>query len=806
MKHILTISTFFLFFVGYTSFAQISADKVGSSNHTSIAGVYGQVIDKTLQEPLPYVTVTIQNENGEILTGGITDDTGNFNIDKLPVGKVFVKIQYIGFKTYSKELNIESRNQSINLGVIELEEDIASLDEVVVVAEQSTMVQRIDRKVITVGKDLTTAGATAGEIMNNIPSVNVDQDGNISLRGNANVKILVDGKPVNIDAAQLLKQIPSTSIKQIELITNPSAKYNPEGMSGIINIILHKNTNDGFNGDISLNLTKGEYARFNTSVNLNYRTGKFNFYGNYGTHINESFNNGIFFAEDNPYTEGFDDSATDFFDLKSSSKSHLFKVGMDYYINDKNTLSLYTTQNIFDYKMKAFNSTDYYYGPTIIQNSFYMDDNSSSAYNLAYKYKFNDEGHEISVEADYNDFGGDSDVDYWFSDGYMSGYTEIQSNNRENTTLNLDYTNPITEAIKIELGVEARLQNTDNEYAATTNLIDDSKFFYNRDIYSAYATFGHKINKWSYQAGLRAESYNVDAAFSNENTPEIPYKDELFTLYPSAFVSYSWTEKSTLQLSYSRRVDRPNLGQINPIREFSTPTLTSVGNQNLKPQFTNSMELNYTFQFDKGNINTGVFYRMIQNEINRSIDIDPLDPSRLILSYENLDDNNAYGFEFSGMYRPTKWWSINASFDVYSQTLKGLSGTERIEVDNTGYTVRMNNSFKPAKDLSLQVFGFYRSGGSSIQFDYDPFYFVNAGVRYNVMQGNATISFNVNDIFNTQKSKVQTTRPYPMEGEFNWESQTWQVGLSYRFGGVNNRALSRKQRDSQETQGSGGIF
>src|SRR5690606_35068830 len=237
-------------------------------------------------------------------------------------------------------------------------------------------------------------------------------------------------------------------------------------------------------------------------------------------------------------------------------------------------------------------------------------------------------------EADYNDFGGDSDVDYWFSDGYMSGYNEIQSNNRENTTLNLDYTNPITEAIKIELGVEARLQNTDNEYAATTNLIDDSKFFYNRDIYSAYATFGHKINKWSYQAGLRAESYNVDAAFSNENTPEIPYKDELFTLYPSAFVSYSLTEKSTLQLSYSRRVDRPNLGQINPIREFSTPTLTSVGNQNLKPQFTNSMELNYTFQFDKGNINTGVFYRMIQNEINRSIDIDPLDPSRLILSYE----------------------------------------------------------------------------------------------------------------------------------------------------------------------------
>lgn len=806
MKQLKSIAIICFLWTCFSGFSQISSDKSSASHQTILAGIYGQVIDKTLQEPLPYVTITVENEEGKVLTGGITDDMGNFNIGQLPTGKVFVKIQYIGFKTYSQELDIQSSNQSVDLGRIELEEDIAALDEVVIVAEQSTISQRIDRRVVTVGKDLTTAGATASEIMNNIPSVNVDQDGNIALRGNPNVKILIDGKPVNIDAAQLLKQIPSTSIKQIELITNPSAKYNPEGMSGIINIILHKNTNDGLNGDLSVNLTSGEYARFNSSLNLNYRTGKFNFYTNYGNYIGENFNNGTFISEDNPFTEGIDDSAYDRFDLINSSKSHLLKVGADYYINDKNTLSIYTTQNFYDYKLRATNITDYFYGPTILQNSTINNDNISAAYNLAYKYKFNEDGHEVSLEADYNNYEADEKVDYWFSDGFLPSYLEYQTNNRENTTLNLDYVNPLNENIKIEVGLEARIQNTDNLFTTTSELIKNSDFFYNRNIYSGYVTFGHKIGSWSYQAGVRAESYHVDAAFSNESTAEIPFTDELFTLYPSAFVSYSLNDKSSVVLSYSRRVDRPGLSQINPIREFSTPVLTSIGNQNLKPQFTNSMELNYTLQLGKGSITAGGFYRIIEDEINRSITVDPLDPSKLILSYDNLEDNTAYGLEFSAAYRPTSWWNLNGSFDLYSQTLKGLSGTESVEVDNTGYTLRLNNSFKPMKDLTLQLFGFYRSGGSSIQFDYDEFYFVNAGVRYNVMQGKATISFNYNDIFNTQKSYVETTRPYPMTGEFNWESQTWQVGLSYRFGGVNNRALARKQRDSREAQDSGGFF
>src|SRR5690606_17609325 len=405
MKQLKSIAIICFLWTCFSGFSQISSDKSSASHQTILAGIYGQVIDKTLQEPLPYVTITVENEEGKVLTGGITDDMGNFNIGQLPTGKVFVKIQYIGFKTYSQELDIQSSNQSVDLGRIELEEDIAALDEVVIVAEQSTISQRIDRRVVTVGKDLTTAGATASEIMNNIPSVNVDQDGNIALRGNPNVKILIDGKPVNIDAAQLLKQIPSTSIKQIELITNPSAKYNPEGMSGIINIILHKNTNDGLNGDLSVNLTSGEYARVNSSLNLNYRDGKFNFYGNYGNNVGKYDNFG--------YIDRTDDNSSQDFSFNNNNKSHLYKVGVDFYLDDRNTFSVFTNQNLFD---------GLGFGNTLITNQqapftqnqlFYSySSNTSSQYNFAYHHNFAKEGEKIDLEIDYNTFDQDEDAEF----------------------------------------------------------------------------------------------------------------------------------------------------------------------------------------------------------------------------------------------------------------------------------------------------------------------------------------------------------------------------------------------------------
>src|SRR5690606_30773546 len=289
--------------------------------------IEGSVFDKNLDAPIPYVTVVVKKVSGEIITGGVTDDNGNFEIKDIPEGTSVVNIQYIGYKIYSTKIIISENNRNIQMGKIFLEEDVASLDEVTVVAERSTIEQKLDRKVINVGKDLTTAGPTASEIMNNLPAVSVDpQTGEISLRGNQNVRVMVDGKLSNVPVAQLLKQIPSSSIKQIELITNPSAKYNPEGMSGIINIILHKNVNIGFNGNASVGLTYEENAKFTGGLDMNYRNGKFNLYGNFNNNVSKGVNRG--------HIERPEDNSDQIFQFLNSNKSNLFKVGLDFYLDE----------------------------------------------------------------------------------------------------------------------------------------------------------------------------------------------------------------------------------------------------------------------------------------------------------------------------------------------------------------------------------------------------------------------------------------------------------------------------------------
>ena len=274
----------FILTLSMSSYAQLDKSKIAKPGTIS-----GKVIDQASKEGLPYVNIVIKDTAKKIITGGITELDGNFKIKNIPEGISLVEIQFIGYKTFSKEINVSNQNRRINLGTVTLSEDATTLDEVEIRAETSTVVQKIDRKVINVGKDLTAAGATASELLNNVQSVSVDsQTGALSLRGNSNVRVLVDGKPTNMSTAQLLQQIPSTSIKSIELITNPSAKYNPEGMSGIINIILNKRANIGFNGSVNSGVTYGQNTRFNGSLDMNYKTGKVNFYTNYGVNTGKN--------------------------------------------------------------------------------------------------------------------------------------------------------------------------------------------------------------------------------------------------------------------------------------------------------------------------------------------------------------------------------------------------------------------------------------------------------------------------------------------------------------------------------------
>ena len=818
MKNLIVLLTF-LMFSNLVLFANNSLD--GGT-------ITGRIIDSKSNETIPYVNIILKSQSGDIITGTITDKDGVFKISNIKETTFIVSIQYIGYKTINKEIILDVDTNKLDLGTLILEEDNTALDEVTVIAETSSIQQKVDRKVITIGKDLAASG-TASELMVGIPSISVDtQTGDISMRGNTNVRVMVDGKLSNIPTAQLLKQIPSTAIKSIELITNPSAKYNPEGMSGLINIILHKNTLLGFNGSFSTGISYEKTAKFTSALNSNYRNGKFNVFANYSNNISKNKNHGIIQRPEN--------NSEQLFKFNNNSKSHLLKFGVDYYINDKHTLSIFTNQNKSDSKNDGESNAIYVNDVSFNQTQLWLDDgdNSTNQYNFDYKIDFDDDGHNLELEIDHNTYSSKSIADFLFPVGNTTDYIDFNKTDRKRTTLNLDYGNSIDEHTKIEFGVQANLFNSIIGYESTGDTFNETgtlvptpntNFDYTRDIYALYGNYNRKIDKWSYQFGLRLENVEVSALAVQvsrplNNTTEDRFSYDYFELYPSAYITYESSKKHSFQLNYSRRIDRPGIGQINPIKEWSTPLVSSYGNINLQPQFTNSVEFNYIRNLKGGSVTFGTYYRQISNEINRALFIDRSDVNsgRLIITHDNFDDSTAFGIELSTSLKPKKWWSLNGSFDLYSQTLRGIAErlntpietavvediiTETNSVDNVAWNFRLYNSFKVSKKVNLTAFGFYRGANSNLQFNVKPMYFVNIGSRLSFDKGKGSISLNYNDIFNTMKFRFDGTSPYVQEGEFNWESNTIYLGLTYRFGSTKYSAKSRKNRSNDEKSGGG---
>lgn len=815
----------FISLLTLSSYAQM--DK---SNLPKPGVISGKVVDKATQEPLPYVNIVIRDLAKKVVTGGITNDKGVFKVANIPEGKSIFEVQFIGYKTYSRQIAVTRKNRRLNVGTISLEEDATTLDEVEVRAETSTVTQKVDRKVINVGKDLTSAGATASELLNNVQSVSVDsQTGQISLRGNDNVRVLIDGKPTNIPASQLLQQIPSASIKSIELITNPSAKYNPEGMSGIINIILNKKANMGFNGSINTGVEAGHYVRYNGSLDMNYKTGSVNFFANYGTRLGKRHN----FGHVNR-TAG--QSINQNFVFDNDNTSHLLKIGADIYIDDNNTLSFYTTQNWFD--GLAQGTTTVRTNGALSSNAPNIQDtrNNTGAYNVNYKIDFDKKkGHNLEFEATYSKTDAKEDatnrdlVIPATNPAYkISNFFNDIDNDRSNTLINLDYTNPLSKNGKLEVGVEYRSNKTSNtnitnqderDYDNNGNFTGispygNSSFTYDRKIYSAYVNYNHKFDKVMMQVGARLEQLNIDAVFNRtKNTQVAPFKDDQFNVYPSVFFTYNPSDKNQFQVSYSRRVDRPSIQQVNPIREWSTPLITSQGEPTLRPQFTNSFELNYTRRIKGGSLTFGTFYRSISDDISRLTYKDPLDNSntRQILSFINFPDNDAYGVELSANYRFARWWRANASMDFYSQSQKGIVNyrepTQRnTEVKTDVFNARISNSFTATKNLRFQLFAMYRGPQDGIQFNRKSMWMINTGASLRVLKGQGNITLRVNDIFKGMRFKFDAQTPFVQNGQFNWESRTAYIGFNYRFGGGKNKAKSRRRRDSNEKQGSGGFI
>jgi len=564
---------------------------------------------------------------------------------------------------------------------------------------------------------------------------------------------------------------------------------------------------DGFNGSFSSGITFAKKAKFNNSLNANYRTGKLNFFATLGNNSGEYLNGGYLYIDQ--------DQSTQLLDVRSKNRNEFFKVGVDYHINDKNTVSVYTNQSYGNQDFNI-NSAVLLQAPntSFYSNDSFKNNNRNSIYNVAYKKLFKKEGETLDFEATYNHAKGNQN-NFFALNGINLNQQDHTQAKDESTVLNLDYVNPLTEKINIELGAEARITNTTNHYVTNRQGIENANFAYNFNIFSAYATLGQTFKKLSYKLGARVERYQVKADYQTTTQSE-PFKNNYFTVYPSAYVNYEVTENNTLNLSISRRVDRPSIYQTKPIRTFSTPRVTGIGNPELLPQFTNSVELAYTKKINKSSINASIYYRDIHDEIAQVFLNDEKanpDEFKMIQTYTNFSGNHAFGFEISANLKLTDWWDMQPSIDLSSMKQNGQLAVynpnlnqyvvEKNTVNTTPLNARLNNNFKITNNLKLTWFGFYRSSVKDLQGESKPMYKTDIGARYAFWDQKANINIRFNDVFNTLRYKVNTTNPYPGYGNFHWESQSLYVGFNLMFGGGKNKALQRKARENNESNKSG---
>ena len=772
----------------------------------------GNILDLQTKKALSYVNIVCKSKTKTVITGGITNSKGGFIITELPLDSIFIDIQFIGYQTIKKAFYLSKNKPKIELASLFLKKNSNQLNEVFVQSEIAIVTQKIDRKVINVSKDLAATGTNSLQLLENIPSVQVNfESGTINVRGNSNVRVLIDGKPSNLLPVKLLKQIPAASVKSVELITNPSAKYTPEGMSGIINIILKKNTTIGFNGAVSMGAERSKNTRPTGSLDLNYRTGSLNIYMNYG------FDSGAF--ETVALFDRSDKNLTQNLNYRDLTISNYLKTGVDFYINKAHTLSFYTTQ--------SFSDTDFSIHTKIFENDALLFDASNlsrfntqeQTYNLDYKLDFNTPGQFIEFEINYTktaDPQNDFNKENRNPNSKVYNYTNKIANNSDTFLANIDYTKPLFNG-RLEAGLEARIQHTFNRIftdqevqlngAPAIAKRGNTTFKYDREIYSGYVSYSKEFKKISLQGGFRLEHFTVNGLFSNTAQTAIkPYADRFITLYPSAYFTYYASDKNEFQIGYNRRVDRPGIEQVTPIQEWTSPLSTSIGNRTLQPQFTNSIELNYTKTLHKGQLSFGTFYRNTTDKIGRIMNADPANEDRQLLSYANYDTADSYGVEFSSRFKITKWWSFSPSANLYVQESQGLINGKNERIKNNLFSARISNNLAASKKLRFQLSSSYRGQAENVQFKVKPYFFLNASAQLTVLDDNGAITLRGTDLFNSYKLNFSATNPFRQTGRYTLEYNAVYLGFSYDFGRGKNRERNRKLRENNETEGSGGVL
>jgi len=712
------------------------------SNNVTITG---RVVEKNTQQPLEFATIILMNTNDNtIQDGSVTNSNGEFHIET-EAGTYTMKIEFIGFSPMLYE-NILF-NKDTAMPVVELEEGAESLSVVEITAEKSTLEYKLDKRVFNVGNDLISKGGSVNDLLNNVPSVAVDVFGAVSLRGNANVRILINGKPSVQTAEGGLAQIPSENIESIEVITNPSAKNDAEGTAGIINIVLKKNKISGFGS--SLELTAGTPAYYGVNYNVNYKTNKFNIFSNFRYRNIEALGSRTSLRtnfEDNEILSTLDQRT----ELERNWSIFNVYLGGDYYINEKNTLTLsydYRNNITKDFNTSLFNffdsNRDLTESTASVEN--YKEPQKSHQLDLNYIKDFQKEGKKLNINFQYTLGNESENTDLTEEQLFQNSSTGINLSSRniesfEDLLIQSDLKNPITNNSFFEVGIKGEMRKIFSDYKVFENsvVVDslDNALNYKEKIYGAYAQYGNSEHKFQYLIGLRAEHANTESvARETEFNNSKKYTDLFLTLH----LTYQFNETTNLQASYSRRIQRPNFPQINPFNGISDRRNVRIGNPDLDPMYTNSFELATLKTWSRFTLNPSIYYQHTTNFFEMLVFSDNEEFS--ISKPVNSGTEKRFGAELVSTYSPYKWWRLMAEINYYAFEQEGI-----FNVSNHAFTTRLNSTIKTGK-WSFQKNIDYRGARQSGQTLTKSQSRVNLGISKDIWKDKATITLNVNNLF-----------------------------------------------------------
>jgi outer membrane receptor protein involved in Fe transport len=788
----------------FLSLGAIAQDKIKAT---------GMIQDSVSNAPLGYASVSIYNvADRKLINGNLSTDDGKFEID-LPEGQYYAEINFVGYKSIvTKEFKVD-KGKAMHLGTFVLSPVPDLLDEVVIQGEKSTMELSLDKKIFNIGKDLANSGGTASDILTNIPSVAVDPEGNIKLRGSDNVKILIDGKPsglVSFKGGSGLQQLQASMIERVEVITNPSARYEAEGLGGIINIVLKKEKTQGFNG--SIDAITGHPDNFGLAANLNYRHKKVNFFINYGLAYRDLP------GRSSMYQEAYDDDTT--FILKQTNTAAIqglnnnIRGGLDLYFSEKSILTgsyLYRrsdAKRVMDILYKDYySSTDNPAGYTTrTQDEDEVEPNSE--YSLIYKRIFEGKGHELLAEVKFLDNWESSDQMFtqnsFESDGTPIDTELIQRSLNDESEKQLlfqvDYTRPVGKEGKFESGLRRSNRNMENDYIVTERNAEgefhalpelDNVFFYDEYIAAGYAILGNKSKSVSYQAGLRAEWTDIETTLekTNEKNPR-----DYMNLFPSAHLSFALPKENSVQISYSRRIRRPFYNDLSPFMTYSDSRNYYSGNPDLDPEYSDVIEVGHIKYFTIGSLSTSLFNRRTTDKIDNIRRVD--DQGNAVNIPENLVSETAYGVDVAGTFDITKWWKWDVNMNVFYADMDGSNIESSYKTSTYSWFARQTSRFNLTKDLLLQVRTNYEAPQKTVQGSRKALYYADVSLSKDILKGNGTINLNVLDVFNTRKMRSIS------EGELFYSYRTNQprrrqinLTFSYRI----NRSKSARKQQREET-------